>query len=103
MAHKIVIKKLEKYGIKHEFIDWFKTYINSRKHYVRYTEGTTPSEEIIYICYCNDLQHETKLLDPIMFTDDTYLFYSNSNINELFENVNKELSNVTDWRFLNTS
>ena len=38
-----------------------------------------------------------------MFTDDTNLLYSNSNINELFENVNKELSTVTDWRFLNTS
>ena len=34
-----------------------------------------------------------------MFADDTNLFYSNSNINELFENVNKELPNVTGWCF----
>ena len=27
-----------------------------------------------------------------MFADDTNLIYSNSNINELFENVNKESS-----------
>ena len=36
-----------------------------------------------------------------MFADDTNLFYSNSNINELFENVNKELANATDWCFAN--
>ena len=32
-----------------------------------------------------------------MFAVDTYIFYLNSNINELFENVNKELANVTNW------
>ena len=36
-----------------------------------------------------------------MFTDDTNLFNSNSNINELFENVNKELAKVADWCFAN--
>ena len=34
-----------------------------------------------------------------MFTDDTSLFCSNSNINELFEKVNKKLVNVTDFFF----
>ena len=36
-----------------------------------------------------------------MLGDDTDLFYSNSNINELFENVNKELANVTGWCLAN--
>ena len=34
-----------------------------------------------------------------MLGDDTNLFYSNSNINELFENVNKEL--VNSWCLAN--
>ena len=34
-----------------------------------------------------------------MFTDDTSLFCSNSNINELFEKVNKKLVNVIDLFF----
>ena len=29
--YKILIKKLEKYGIKHQYIDWFKSYLNSWK------------------------------------------------------------------------
>ena len=51
--------------------------------------------------FVNDLQHVTKFVYPIMFPDDTNLFYLNSNINELFVNVNKELANVTHWCFAN--
>ena len=36
-----------------------------------------------------------------MRADNTNLFYSKSNINGLFENVDKELLNVTDWCFAN--
>ena len=36
-----------------------------------------------------------------MFANDTNLFYSNSKINELFENVNIGLANVADWGFAN--
>ena len=32
-----------------------------------------------------------------MFAVDTNIFYLNSNINDLFENVNKEPANVTNW------
>lgn len=72
MDHKVLIgkifflQKLEKYGIQNQYIDCFKSYLNSGKHYVRYSEGTT---------------------------------YSNSNTNELFDNVNKELENIADWYF----
>ena len=38
--YKILIKKLEKYGIKHQYIDWFKSYLNSWKQYVCYSKGT---------------------------------------------------------------
>ena len=32
-----------------------------------------------------------------MLTVETNIFYPNSIIKELFENVNKELANVTNW------
>ena len=32
-----------------------------------------------------------------MFAVETNIFYPNSIIKELFENVNKELANVTNW------
>ena len=39
----------------------------------------------------------TSLLDPIMFADDTNLFYSHEDIKELFRVVNSELEKVCDW------
>ena len=39
MNYKILIIKLEKYGMKHQYIDWVKSYLNSWKQYVCYSEG----------------------------------------------------------------
>ena len=33
--HKILIKKLQKYEIKYQYIDWFNCYLNDRKQYVQ--------------------------------------------------------------------
>ena len=52
---------------------------------------------IIFRIILNDLQHVTKFLSSTMFAQDTNIFYSNGKINELFENVNNELGNVTNW------
>ena len=48
--YKILIRKLEKYGIKHQYIDWVKSYLNSWKQYVSYSEGTLLSLIISFIC-----------------------------------------------------
>ena len=44
-----------------------------------------------FLIYINVLQFISDVLDPIMFADDTNLFYSRKGINALFVNVNKEL------------
>ena len=41
----------------------------------------------LFLIYVIDLQHASKTLDPIMFTDDTNLFYSHQDINTLFSAV----------------
>ena len=46
---------------------------------------------LLFLIFINDLKNSTKLLDPVMFADDTNLFYTDKNINVLFETVNKEL------------
>ena len=99
--YKILTQKLEKCGIKHQYIDFFKSYL--------YSEATILLEKIkcgvpqgsihgrlLSSIFFNYLQHVTKFLNPIMFAVDTSIFYLNSNINELFENVDKELANVTN-------
>ena len=41
------------------------------------------------------------MLDPIVFADDTKLFFSNSNIKALFATVNHELEKISPWFIVN--
>ena len=40
---------------------------------------------LLFFLYVNDLKYASKILDPIMFADDTNLFYSHVCIKTLFE------------------
>ena len=45
----------------------------------------------------NDLNNASSILDPIMFVDDTNLYYSHKNIKQLFTKVNEELEKIGEW------
>ena len=52
---------------------------------------------LLFLIYVNDLQYVSNLLEPIMFADDTNLFYAEKNIKTLFETVNNELQKISQW------
>ena len=56
---------------------------------------------LLFLLCINDLPQALKLFDPIMFADDTNLFYSGKDIHSLFNTVNNDLSNISHW--LNSS
>ena len=56
---------------------------------------------LLFLLCINDLPQPLKLFDPIMFADDTNLFYSGKDIHSLFNTVNNDLSNISHW--LNSS
>ena len=56
---------------------------------------------LLFLLYINDLQFASDLLDPIMFADDTNLFYSNEDINTAFLKVNDELQKINEWLISN--
>ena len=49
-----------------------------------------------FLLYINDLQFASDLLDPIMFADDTNLFYLYKDINNVFLKVNDELQKINE-------
>ena len=49
---------------------------------------------LLFLIYVNDLNKESKMLNPIMFADDTNLFFSNHGVKTLFQIVNQELINI---------
>ena len=56
-----------------------------------YAELPWDKYQVLSLIYVNDLQYASNLLDPIMFADDTNLFYTEENIKTLLDIVNIEL------------
>ena len=107
----VLLKKSEINGIFGKSLKWLKNYLNRRKQYIH-----TNTEEktnllfvkcgvlqgcilggLLFLIYINDLQFVSDVLDPIMFADDTNLFYSFKDINALFVNVNNGLHKINQW------
>ena len=112
--HNILLKKLDMYGIKGKDLKWFQSYLTKRKQFIKCRDQNTDLEVLrcgvpqgsilgpfLFLIFVNDFKNSTKLLDLIMFADDTIFFYTNKNIKVLFETVNKELDCVNEWFLAN--
>ena len=113
--HSKIIKKLEIYGIHVKNHKWFNSYLRNRKQYIQIDDKNKThflsvtcgvpqgsiSEPLLLQLYVNDLPNASNILDPIMYADDTNLFFSNCDIPVLFATVNSELSKITQWFLAN--
>ena len=95
--HNILIDKLNLYGIKSNSLKWFSSCLSNRKRFI--LEGAINASNLDIICgiprgsiigsllfiiYVNDLCNVSKIFEPIIFADDTNLFFSHKNIKEIF-------------------
>ena len=106
--HSILLKKLELYGITDRNYAWIKSYLSNRWQYIQIDENSrtkfcvvksgVPQGSILgpllFLLYVIDLKNASSILDPIMFADDTNLFYTHSNIQKLFSTMNEELASI---------
>ena len=53
--------------------------------------------QLLFLIYVNDLYKCSEKLNPIMSADDTYLFLSGINVDDLFSDVNCELTEISLW------
>ena len=52
---------------------------------------------LLFILYINDLPHASKLTQPLLFDDDTSIFYSQPDPDNLESVLNDELYNLDIW------
>ena len=56
---------------------------------------------LLFLNFINDIANSSKLLDFIMFADDTNIFFKAKTPEALYEIVNTELTKISKWFKLN--
>ena len=108
--HKILLNKLQYYGLRGIPHQWFTSYLSNRKQYVTVNNIDSGFSDvlcgvpqgsilgpILFIIYVNDLNGVSNKLRNIMFADDTNLFMTGKNISEIELQINIELNLLVEW------
>ena len=108
--HKILLGKLNCYGIRGIALDWFFSYLTNRSQAVIYNEQESQMKEtlcgvqqgsilgpLLFLLFINDLPSVSNLFTPILFADDTNLFCNRHNQDEFIKTINEELKLIYKW------
>ena len=114
VSHKILLEKLEHIGVRGRCLAWFHSYLSERRQYVQVGNDSSESVEInfgvpqgsvlgplLFIIYINDMCFSSTLLKFVHYADDSTVFLSHRDLNELFTIVERELENVVKWLSVN--
>ena len=112
--HSILIEKLYHFGIRGNALEWYRSYWSDRSQYVSYNGVRSSTKSItcgvpqgsihgtlLFLIYINDLYNVCRDSVPILFADDTNLFYKGKKMEYRVKIINGELENISLWLKLN--
>ena len=109
--HGILLNKMKKcFGISSIEQKWFESYLFNREQQCSINEQPSSKKTItcgvlqgsilgplLFILYINDLPECLRSTTPCMYADDTQIFSSSYDANELVVKLNSDLARVRNW------
>lgn len=108
--HKILLGKLEHYGIRGVGLNWFKSYLSDRKQFVSIDNTNSETKLIscgvpqgsilgplLFLVYINDLNKAILSSKVFHFADDTSLILSDLSYKKLVKLMNQDLRLLNEW------
>ena len=120
LDHKLLLNKMERYGIRGIALSWFKSYLTARtlKSKVNTNDGIMYSKPydieygtpqgsclgpLLFLVFTNDLHLHLLYSNCILFADDTTIFYSGKSIRYIEWCIQEDLKILQDWFQANKS
>jgi len=95
-------------------LDWLSSYLNKRQQYVQYKNNKFNNMPIqcgipqgsvlgpkLFTLYIKDVCDVLKLLNFVLFADDTKIYLSGNDLNELVISMEQEMVKVKEWFDIN--
>ena len=108
--HKILLDKLEHYGIRGNALKWFQSYLSGRTQYVTVNGHVSDPlpitcgvpqgsvlDPLLFLIYVNNLPNVSKVMQFYLFADDTSIYFDSDNLFNLLKIVSRELKKVRKW------
>ena len=112
--HKILLDKLDHYGVRNELLKWFESYLTDRKQYVFHNGESSTLKDItcgvpqgsvlgplLFLIYINDLPNTSDKLKFFLFADDTNIYFESNNLQSMEKTINTELKQLNVWLNVN--
>ena len=108
--HSLMLKKLEKMGIRGDLLRWFTSYLSARTQYVSIANSSSDINNIsvgvpqgsllgvlLFVIQINDLHSALKYSQCILYADDTTIFVIGRNIKCMIAKIQEDLKYLETW------
>ena len=108
--HRILLEKLQLYGIRGNVLSLIESYLTDRTQCVRIGDSLSSFKPmnigvgqgsiigpILFLFYINDLTNISDVLNTVLYADDTTVFLSDDCSSRLYNDINCELSKFSEW------
>lgn len=111
---KLLLKKMEKYGVRNSEYEWFKSYLHNRKQKTR-VNGHVSSSIIVplgvpqgtilgvllFLIFINDIEKAVKYSKILLFADDALMYFVSDSIDDCVCKINEDLNLLNGWMKMN--